>query len=98
MTSNRAVMEGPQSQGPAETVTWAIDIVGTLATVGAVTVTDRGANVTSTVMPTGTPSKSGQRITLPPLKNLIVGHAYHVSVLYSDSLNTLEVYFDLFCS
>lgn len=95
----RNVIEGLQVQGPNEEIQYRITATPTPVSVTGVTVTDlgTGANVTATVMPTGTASVAAGIITLPTLKALTLNHRYRVAVLYSDGTNKLEPLIDVIC-
>jgi hypothetical protein len=49
-------------------------------------------DVTSTVMPTNSPSASEDEITLSPLKLLTADHTYRVEVKFTCSGNVFEAY------
>ncbi len=55
------------------------------------------ADVTSTVMPTNTPTASGDVITLSPLKSLSNGYVYRVEVKFTSGSNIFECYFNVTC-
>ena len=55
------------------------------------------SDVTSTVMPTNSPSVSGDVITLSPLKLLTKGHNYRVEVKFTAGGNVWECYFRVKC-
>lgn len=97
--NDREVLEGKQYQGVDESIAYTLD-VGTIAAGSspssvAVVVKDitNAATVTSTVMPTGSPSVSGDVITLPALTLLTAGILYRVEVKYTLDGNVLESYF-----
>jgi len=58
---------------------------------------DTGTDVTSTVMPTNTPSASGDVITLSPLRALTKGRTYRVEVVFVVGASTYECYLRVFC-
>jgi hypothetical protein len=97
MSANiREVIEGRQYQGVDEIIVYTLDVsaIGSSPTSPVVVVknVDAGTTVTSTVMPTNSPSVGGNIITLSPLKLLTAGVLYRVEVLYVLSGNTLESY------
>lgn len=101
MTKTREVKEGIQYQGVDEKIAYTITTtpwgstpaslqvkVFSIATSGART------DVTSTVMPTGSASASGDIITLPLLQALTADVLYRVEVKFTDSGNNIwEPYF-----
>jgi hypothetical protein len=95
--ASREVAEGRQHQGEDEIITYKIDITQwdsspTTPQVVVKRVSDN-ANVTSTVMPTGSASVSGNIITLPAVRNLVNGETYRIEVKFTASGNTYETYF-----
>ena len=56
-----------------------------------------GADVTSTVYPTNSPSESGDVITLSLLRDLSVGHTYRIEVKFSVGSNVYECFFRVKC-
>ena len=96
MTSIREVVQGSQSQGVDEQIVYTIDTAnwGGTPTSPAVVVKDRdGTDVTSTVMPTNSPSVSDDVITLSTLKLLTDGVVYRVEVKFTSGGNIMECYF-----
>lgn len=96
MTS-RAFMEGRQLQGVDETVVYTLTTTNWGSSPASVSVkvfdvTADFADVTSTLMPTGSPSVSGDVITLPALKLLTETHLYRVEVKFTCSGNIFEAY------
>ena len=95
--NDREVLEGKQYQGVDESIAYTLDVsaVGSSPSSVSVVVKDvtNGTVVTSTVMPTGSASVSGNVITLPALKLLTAGVLYRVEVKYTISNNVLESYF-----
>ena len=101
--STREVKESPVEQGADES--WAYTITTTpwgstptSISCAVYDITDGAApitanDVTSTVMPTNSPSASGDVITLSPLKSLTAGHTYRVEVKFTISGNIAEPYF-----
>ena len=59
---------------------------------------DTLVDVTSTVMPTNSPSVSGDVITLSPLKSLSKDQTYRVEVKFTAGGNVWECYFRVKCS
>jgi len=55
------------------------------------------ADVTSTVMPSGSHSAAGDVITLKPLTSLTKGHSYRVEVKFTVGSNIFERYFRVGC-
>ena len=49
-----------------------------------------GTDVKTTVMPTGSPTISGDNFTMPPMKLLTVGRTYRVHFTYIKSSETFE--------
>lgn len=68
-------------------------------TVGTVTVYDEStdADVTATVMSSGSHSDSGNVITLKPLAALTAGHTYRVEVLFTSGSSTWDCHFHVKC-
>lgn len=94
--TDREVDEGLQYQGEDEEIAYSVDVsnVGDSPTSPSVVVKDAyGQDVTSTVMPTNTPSVSGNVITLSKLKNLVPGVEYRVEVKFTISGSIFEHYF-----
>ena len=58
---------------------------------------DNDTVVTSTVMPAGTHTASGDVITLKPLTALTEGHSYRVEVLFTVGSNIHECWFRVAC-
>lgn len=82
--SEIVVNEGIQVQGTREEIVRSVTFTGA-SSVSAPTVavyrTDTGADVTATVMPTGSPAVAGIKVTLPKLKVLTDGLTYRHIVL-----------------
>lgn len=107
MTSVRQIAESPMEQGTAEIISYRFNTTkaqnnGTAtpssATITVFDVTDGAyTDVTSTVMPTNSPTIATVYITLSPLKLLTVGHTYRVEILFVVSGNTLEHYHVVYC-
>lgn len=98
MADTRTIEEGLLIQGEDESIAYKLDVsaVGSSPTSPSVVVKDAtagGTDVTSTVMPSGSPSVTGDVITLPPLKLLTADHSYIIEVQYTISGNVFETYF-----
>lgn len=94
--ATREVAEGQQPQGVDEAIAYQVLCDPAAVSVVGITVydeTNASADVTATVMPSGTATVSGGNIILPLLRDLTVGHLYRVEVAYSDGTNTIEPYF-----
>jgi hypothetical protein len=94
----REVAEGLQRQGVGESIIYTLDVTssGSTPTNVAVTVFDEDdldTDVQATVMPTNTPTVSGNVITLSPLTALTLNSVYRVEVQYDVGGSTLEPYF-----
>lgn len=90
MAVSREVTEGRQVQGVDEEIKYTITTTnwGSTPTDVACVVkdmTDGNADVTSTVMPDGSISVSGNIITLKSLKSLTEGKRYRVEVKFTTS-------------
>ena len=94
----REVIEGKQYQGEDESIAYTLTVtnVGSSPTSPVVTVSSvvGGAytDVTSTNMPTGSPSVLGDVITCPALKLLTAGTLYRIEIKYTISGNVFENY------
>ena len=98
--TTRAVTESPLHQGEDEQIVYTLTTTpwGTTPTSVAVVVKDlTNANlaVTSTVMPTNSPTVNGDVITLSPLKLLTAGHTYRVEVKFTAGGNVYEAHCDV---
>lgn len=95
----REVLEGVQYQGEDEIIAYTVDVSNIDSNPASVSVVvkDDGDNVvTSTVMPSGSASVSGDVITLPALQSLKRDVEYQVEVKFTpDDGNTYEVYFSV---
>jgi hypothetical protein len=94
----REVVEGIKVQGEDEIIVYTIDVTNwgdspTSPTVVVKDMNDSMADVTSTVMPTGSPSVNSNVITLPALKLLTADRRYRVEVKFTLAGNVLETYF-----
>lgn len=99
MPSPRQVIEGRQYQGVDEEIAYQIDTEPwspspTNVVCEVRDVTDAAyTNVTTTVMPSGTPTVNENLITLPKLKALTNKHLYRVEVKFNGSGNIFEFFF-----
>jgi hypothetical protein len=92
MSNTREIVEGRLQQGIEEEIIYTLTVPATWGTpTGTPTVKafsyigNAFADVTSTVMPTGSASVASQVITLPKLKALTEGVTYRVEVKFSTS-------------
>ena len=100
--TNRQIKESPVTQGEDEIITytltttpWGSSPTSINVVVYDVTGADETAdwlNVTSTVMPTNSPTVLGDVITLSPLKLLTDGHVYRMEIRFTCGSNTFETY------
>ncbi len=101
MRDELEVAEGTKYQSSDEILVYKITTtnVASSPTVGTVVVYDESVNedVTSTVMPTGAHSDSGDVITLKPLQLLTVDHSYRIEVQFAVGSNTWECFFKVKC-
>lgn len=98
MATTRKIIEGTIFQGEDEKIAYTLDVtnIGDSPTSPTVVVKDLsggGTDVTSTVMPTGSASVSGNVITLPALTALTDGKNYRVEVKYTIDGNIFETPF-----
>ena len=100
MASVLEVAEGLQTQSTSEEIVWAIDTTSrgtpTVPSVDAVN-NSAGTNVKSTVMPAGSPTVSGNIISLPTLKLLTAGQRYEIRTTYTISGNIQETIINVDC-
>jgi hypothetical protein len=97
--SIREVAEGLQIQGVDERIAYTLDVsnVGSSpTTISAVVKDPDGDDVTAALMPTNTPTASGDVITLSPLRDGTVFTRYRVEVKYTVSGNVVETYFHVY--
>lgn len=96
MSKKREVAEGTQPVGEDEEVVFTVDVTnwGDSPTSPSVVVKNLNADtdVTSTVMPTGSPSVNGNVITLPTIKLLTKNISYRIEVKFTIGGNVLECY------
>lgn len=96
---NREVTEGTLYQGEDERIAYTLDVsnVGDSPTAQSVSVYQVDGltftDVESTVMPTNTPTVSGNIITLSLLRDLTNGKTYQVEVKFTITGNIFEHYF-----
>ena len=92
-----------EQQAASEERQWVLDVKNIITTpaspvVNKIVDMTTGTDVKATVMPGGSPSVSGTRITLPVIKLLTIGIIYRVHVTYTDGgLNKFESSFMLKC-
>lgn len=95
--NDREVAEGKQYQGEDEIISYTLDVSAIGSSPSSVSVAVKeafsGTVVTGDVMPTNSPSVSGNVITLSPLRDLTATVLYRVEVKYTISGNVLESYF-----
>lgn len=93
----RELTGSPRVQGVDEEIVHeVVTPTGTAPTTVSVVVkdtTDSSADVTATVMPSGSASVSTDTITLPVLKLLEAGHWYRVEVKFTSGANVFERFF-----
>lgn len=99
--TTREVAEGIQYQGADEVIVYDIDTGNWGGSPSSPTVVVKDASnnftdVTSTVMPSGSPSVSTDTITLPALQSLTAGNEYRIEVKFTISGNTEECYIRVF--
>ena len=99
---SREVVEGVQRQGEEEQIAYKIDVSNwgdnpTNVSAKAYALPYCSADITESVMPTNTPSVSGNVITLSPLKGLIAGRMYRIEVKFKIGSNVLECWFKVAC-
>lgn len=96
------VAEGTRYQTSDETRVYTITTTNLVSnpTSTSVKVYDESVDeeVTSTVMPSGSHSESGDVITLKPLTSLTATHSYRVEVKFTVSSNIFERYFRVRCT
>jgi len=97
--STREIVEGQQFQGADETVVytltttnWGSSPTSTSAKIFTQNADETFTDVTSTNMPTGSTSVSGDVITLPAVTALVAGTVYRVEVKFTISGNVFEAY------
>jgi hypothetical protein len=100
MSSTRPCVQSPVYQGEDESIIYTVTTTNWVSSPAssAVVVKDVSnsySDVTSTVMPTNTPSESGDVITLSALTALTAGSRYRVEVQWTASSSTWETWFDV---
>jgi len=95
-------VEGTQYQSSDETLAYQITTTNwvsspTNPTAVVYDENNNDANVSSTVMPSGSHSASGDVITLKALTALTEGHSYRIEVKFSVSSNIYEFFFRVRC-
>lgn len=97
------VAEGLQQQSAAEEISYTLDVTNypgsgspSSIVVTVINVSD-GSDVTTTVMPTNSPTIAGNIITLSPLKSLTAGTTYHIRIKYTRSGNIFQPYIPVHC-
>lgn len=96
------VTEGMQRQTTTEILVYKITTTNwvsspTSPVVVVYDTTDADTDVTSTVMPTNSPTAALDVITLSPLRALTKGHIYRVEVSFVVGSSTYEFYFRVLC-
>jgi hypothetical protein len=96
------VIQGTQSQTTAEQISYSLDVSlwGSAPAPVSVTVLDASdsfADVTTTVMPSGSASVTGNVISLPKLRALTAGHLYKILVLFDIGGNREEGFIQVLC-
>uniref|UniRef100_A0A6M3LAJ4 DUF11 domain-containing protein n=1 Tax=viral metagenome TaxID=1070528 RepID=A0A6M3LAJ4_9ZZZZ len=95
------VVEGMRYQSASEEIIYKITTTNwgsSPTTISAVVYDEKPfTDVTTTVLPTNTPTASGDVITLSPLKLLTKGHTYRVEVKFTSSSSIWECFFRVYC-
>jgi hypothetical protein len=103
MTTKREILESPLEQGTDESIIYSLTTTpwGSTPSDVAVKVFSLSGNVktdvTTTVMPTNTPTVLGDVISLSPLKLLTAGIVYRVEIKFTCSSNIFETYAYINC-
>ena len=98
MTLTREIVESPMIQGVDEQIAYTLTTTQWGSSPGTISVKvydvtdDARTDVTTTVMPTNSPSAVGDVIALSVLKLLTVAHTYRVEVKFTCSGNVFEPY------
>lgn len=95
--------ESPLEQGAAEEIVYTITTTNWISspTNTVVAVYDTGQDdldVTTTVMPTNSPTEASDVITLSELKSLTIDHSYRIEVLWEVGTAVYECYFIVNCT
>ncbi len=103
MSNIREISEGTQYQSSDETLVYTITTTNYASTPTSPTVvvydeTINDTNVSSTVMPSGSNSASGDVITIKPLTALTARHSYRIEVKFTVGSNTWECFFRVVCN
>jgi hypothetical protein len=98
---SREVVQGRQYQGDAEKIAYQVDVTNWGASpsspsVGVLDESQNNLDVTTSVT-SGSPSVSGNIITLPVIQSLVIGHLYRVEVTFIIGGSTEECYFEIQC-
>ena len=95
------IQEGLQRQTSTEVLIYRITTTNWISSPTSPSVAafdeESGADVTSTVFPTNTPSASGDIITLSPLRALTKGRVYRIEVAFTVGSSIYECYFRVLC-
>ena len=92
------INESPVDQGAGETITYKLTTTPWGSSPGSVSVAvvdvvaGAETDVKSTVMPSGSPTASGDVITLPALTALTAGHFYKITITFTCSGNTFTAH------
>ncbi len=103
MPRELVIEEGVKEQSAAEVLAYTLDVTkypgtGDPSAVSVIVIEVGSENdVTDTVMPTDSPTVSGNVITFSPLKLLTVGKTYHMRMLFTRSGNVWQPHFEIRC-
>jgi hypothetical protein len=92
----REAIQSPLVQGVDEQISYTLTTTPWGSSPGSLAVVvknEAGTDVTSTVMPSGSPTAVGDVITLPALKSLTAGTTYRVEVRFTCGGNVFEAFF-----
>jgi hypothetical protein len=99
--SPREVVEGMQYQGSTETITYSIDVTnwGTSPSSPTLVVLDAntGADVTSTVCPSGSLSVNGNVVTLKPITALTPSTTYCAELTFTCGGSVYQAFLYIVC-
>lgn len=106
--SIREIAEGLQEQGVNEVITYTLDATKwggatspSSPDVKVYSVTEGDApaynDVTSTIIPSGSPSVSGQIITLPQIRAMTEGVLYRVQIKFNKGADVFDPYAEIRC-
>jgi len=96
--TTRKIIESPIYQGADETITYTLTTTpwGSSPTAPVLTVkNDAGADVTSTVAPSGSTTATGDVITLKPISGLTAGTRYRMEIRFTLGVSVFETFADL---